>query len=128
MQVMRQERRKLLSSGRMEPEPTSESHWTDGAWRVLGVWTLLGVIVCALWSARTHIMWRDLWILLCVSLAGMGMLSPVYGGIIYFGARRRAQPQAARGALLTTITLLVLSIALSAYGLWVFGRAMSALR
>src|SRR3954468_9508673 len=103
----------------MDPEPTTDNHWTDGAWRVLGIWTVPSVIVCVLWSARTHIMWSDLWALLCASLAGIGMLSPVYGGIVYFGARRREQPQAARGALLTTITLLVVSLTASAYGLWV---------
>ena len=106
----------------------SESHWTDGAWRVLGVWVFLGAITFAVWWLRVQIQARDVWLLVCLSLAGMGLLSPVFGGIIYFGARRREQLPAARGALLTTITLLVISVAGCGYALWVFGHALNGLR
>jgi len=107
---------------------SSDGHWTDGALRVLAVWVFLSALIFAGWWLRIRITWREVWFILGISLAGAGLLSPVFGGIVYFGARRREQPQAARGALLTTIALLFVSFGVSAYALWVFGQAMSALR
>jgi hypothetical protein len=104
------------------------SHWTDGAWPVVGIWVFFAAIIFAIWWARTHIMVRDLWILICASLAGTGTLVPLYGGFIYFRARRKMLKEAARGALYSSIVIFVLAIGASAYFVWLFSDAAKALR
>ena len=68
-----------------------------GAVRVLGLWIVLGALIGAIWSMRLHSTVNS-WFLVCVFLGASGALSPIYGGFIYFSARRREQKRTARGA------------------------------
>ncbi len=110
----------------MKPQTAStDGSVLGGVARVLMVWIALGAIIGLIW--RGHITATvDSWSLLGLFLGASALLAPVYGGIVYFGARRREQPQTARGAGTATITLFVLGLAFAAI-LFLLLRALSGL-
>ncbi len=104
---------------------TSDSALT-GASRVLGLWILFSALIGVIWRTRLHAT-IDSWFLLCMFLGASGCLAPVYGGLIYFGARRRAQPRSARAAGIATIVLFIVGLAFAGFLVWML-KALGGLR
>ena len=98
----------------------------SGASRVLGLWVVLAAIIGAIWRTRITAT-VDAWFLLCMFLGASAVMSPVYGGFVYFGARRRELPRIARAAGITTITLFVLGLVCAGIMLW-FLKALGGIR
>jgi len=98
----------------------------QGVTRVLGVWVVLAAIIGAVWRTRITAT-VDAWFLLCMFLGASALMSPVYGGFVYFGARRRELPRMARAAGIATITLFVLGLVCAGIILWLL-KALSGLR
>ena len=98
----------------------------SGATRVLGLWIVLGALIGAVWSTRLHST-VDSWFLVSVFLGASGALSPIYGGFLYFSARRREQTRTARGAGAVTITLFIFGLATAVIVLTML-KALSGLR
>ena len=98
----------------------------SGAGRVLGLWIVGAAIVGAIWRMRITAP-VEAWFLLCMFLGASAVMSPVYGGLVYFGARRRELARAARGAGIATIALFVLGLVCSGYLLW-FVKAVGGIR
>jgi hypothetical protein len=97
-----------------------------GAGRVLGVWIVLGAIIGAIWRNRITAALQPLF-LAGLYLGASALLAPVYGGILYFGARRRELRRAARGTGTAALTLFVLGLAFFVI-LGVLLKALSGLR
>lgn len=97
----------------------------DGAVRVLGIWIVLAAIIGAIWKTQITATVEP-WFLLCLFLGTSALMSPVYGGLLYFGARRRELPHSARAAGAATIVLFVLGLAFAGFMLW-FAKALNGM-
>lgn len=88
-----------------------------GVTPILLVWVLGAALIGAIYRRQITrtIQWS---FLLELFLTASGLLSPIYGGLVYFGARRRDQRRKARASAITTTTLFLVSLASAAVIFW----------
>ncbi len=90
--------------------------WWSGALRTLVAWLAIALVVWVGWLLiAPGDRFRATFVLL-ILLTGSAVFSPLYGGIAYLTAKRRAQNKTAKGALWTTVALCIASVGALVWG------------
>lgn len=113
-------------------EVTSGGSWFSGAARVLVAWLAVAFAVWVGWmlvatGGTDHDRVRATFILVAMLVAS-AVFAPVYGGVAYAIAKRRALPATAKGVLWTSVILFVLSGGALVYGMLLISAVGRGLR